>query len=140
MLQDSDHWFENLFYCTIVVPVIIVHSTDLIIVSPDNATFNCTATAKPRAVIQWTINNGMVLTGTMGKFTITDTTEGDCIITNPPSECVITSILDIADNVPNDSGQYVCTAINDADNNTASVSLTVNGKKSHRLCARLVVN
>ena len=70
----------------------------------------------------------MVLTGTMGKFTITDITEGDCIITNPPSECVITSILDIVDNVPNDSGQYLCTAINDAGNNTASVSLTVYGK------------
>ena len=69
----------------------------------------------------------------MGKFTITVTTEGDCIITNPPSECVITSILDIADNVPNDSGEYVCAAINDAGNNTASVSLTVNGKHfSHR--------
>ena len=75
----------------------------------------------------------MVLTGTMGNFTITDTTEGDCIITNPPSECVITSILDIADNVPNDSGEYVCTAINDAGNNAASASLTVNGKHfSHR--------
>ena len=99
-------------------------------VSPDSATFNCTATAKPRAVIQWTINNGMVLTGTMGKFTITETAEGDCIITNPPSECVITSTLDIVNTIPNDSGVYVCTTINDAGNNTASVSLTVNGKYS----------
>ena len=82
----------------------------------------------------------MVLTGTMGKFTITDTTEGDCIITNPPSECVITSILDIADNVPNDSGEYVCTAINDASNNTASVSLTVYGKhSSHRVMYLYIV-
>ena len=122
-----------MFYFIIVVPVITVPPTDPTVVSPDSATFSCTATAKPRAVIQWTINDGMVLTGTMGKFTITDTTEGDCIITSPPSECVITSILDIADNVPNDSGEYVCTAINDAGNNTASVSLTVNGKySSHR--------
>ena len=124
----------NLLCCSIVVPVITVPPTDLTVVSPDSATFNCTATAKPRAVIQWTIiNNGMVLTGTMGKFTITDTAEGDCIITNPPSECVITSILDITDNIPNDNGVYVCTAINGAGNNTASVSLTVNGKySSHR--------
>ena len=78
----------------------------------------------------------MVLTGTMGKFTITDTTEGDCIISDPPNDCVITSTLDIADNVPNDSGEYVCTAINDAGNDTASISLIVNGKySSHRtLC------
>ena len=118
----------SFIYCTIVVPVITVPPTDLTVVSPDSATFNCTATAKPRAVIQWTINNGMVLTGTMGKYTITDTTEGDCIISNPPSECVITSILDIVDNIPNDSGEYVCTAINDAGNDTASASLIVYGK------------
>ena len=75
----------------------------------------------------------MDLTGTMGKFTITDTTAGECIISNPPSECVITSILDIADNVPNDSGEYVCTAINDAGNDIESASLTVYGKySSHR--------
>ena len=70
----------------------------------------------------------MVLTGTMSKFTITDTTEGDCIISNPPSECMITSTLDIADNIPNDSGQYVCTAINDAGNDTTSALLTVHGE------------
>ena len=120
----------SFFYYTIVVPVITVPPTNLTVVSPNSAAFNCTATAKPRAVIQWTVNDGMVLTGTMGKFTITNTTEGDCIITNPPSECVITSILDIADTVPNDSGEYVCTTSNDAGNNTASVSLTVNGKYS----------
>ena len=70
----------------------------------------------------------MVLTGTMDKYTITDTTEGDCIISNPPSECVISSILNIVDNVPNDSGEYVCTAINDAGNDIESASLTVYGK------------
>ena len=121
-------WFESYIYCTIVAPVITVPPTDLTVVSPDSATFNCTAIAKPQAVIQWTINNGMVLTGTMGKYSISDTTEGDCIISNPPSECVITSILDIADNIPNDSGEYVCTAINDAGNDTASASLIVYGK------------
>ena len=129
-----------MFYCTIVFPVITAPPTDLTVVSPDSATFNCTATAKPRAVIQWTINDGMVLTATMGKFTITDTTEGDCIITNPPNECVITSILDIADNVPNDSGEYVCTAINDAGNNTASVSLTVNGKYSSQTATYVAIH
>ena len=123
-----DHWIKNFINCIIVVPVITVPPTNLTVVSPDSATLNCTATAKPRAAIQWTINNGMILTGTMGKFTITDTSEGDCIISNPPSECVITSTLDIADNVPNDSGEYVCTAINDAGNDTTSASLTVYGK------------
>ena len=70
----------------------------------------------------------------MGKFFISDVRVGDCIITDPPSDCVITSTLDINATVPNDSGDYVCTAINDAGNDTASVSLTVHGKCSlHKL-------
>ena len=69
----------------------------------------------------------------MGKFSISDPREGDCIITDPPSDCMITSTLDINDAVPNDSGEYVCTAINAAGNDTAFVSLTVHGKYSlHR--------
>ena len=66
----------------------------------------------------------------MGKSTISYSTEGDCIITEPPSDCVITSILDINNIVPNDSGEYVCTAINAAGSDTASGSLTVHGKYS----------
>ena len=70
----------------------------------------------------------------MGKFFISYVRNGDCIITDPPSDCVITSTLDINNIVSNDSGDYVCTAINDADSNTTSVSLTVHGKSSlHKL-------
>ena len=123
---------DNIF-CTTVVPVITTPPINLTVISPDIATFNCTATAKPRAVIQWT-KNEVVLNGTMGKFSISDSTEGDCIITDPPSHCVITSTLDINLTVPNDSGEYVCTAINAAGNDFASVSLTVHGKYSlHKL-------
>ena len=119
---------QNHYYTT-VVPVITVPPTHLTVVTPDSATFNCTATAKPRAVIQWT-RNGIVLNGTMGKFIISYSTEGDCIITEPLSDCVIARTLDINDAVPNDSGEYVCTAISAAGNDTASVSLTVHGKYS----------
>ena len=63
----------------------------------------------------------------MGKFFISGVREGNCIITDPPSECMTTSTLDIYDVVPNDSGEYVCTAINDAGSNTIPVSLTVHG-------------
>ena len=68
----------------------------------------------------------------MEKFFISDVREGegDCIFTDPPSDCVITSTLDIYDIVPNDSGEYVCAAINAAGNDTASGSLTVHGKYS----------
>ena len=129
-ISNCTYSLRIFFYYTTVAAVITTPPDNLTVVSPDSATFNCTATAKPRAVIQWTINNGTVLTGTMGKFTITPSTQGDCIITNPPSECMITSTLDIADNVPNDSGEYVCTAINVAGNDTESASLTVHGKDS----------
>ena len=115
------------FYYTTVVPVITNPPTILTVVSPDSAGFNCTATAKPRAVIKWT-RNGIVLNGTVGKFFISDVKEGDCIITDPPSECVIISTLDINDTVSNDNGEYVCTAINTAGNDTASVSLPVHGE------------
>ena len=64
----------------------------------------------------------------MGKFFISEVREGDCIITDPTTDCVITSTLDIYDVVPNNSGDYVCTVINDAGSDTASVSLTVHGK------------
>ena len=118
-----------IIYYTTVVPVITTPPINLTIVTHDSATFNCTATAKPRAIIQWT-RNGIVLNDVLGKFMISDTREGDCIITDPPSDCVITSTLDINDVVPNDSGEYVCTAINAAGSDTASVSLTVHGKYS----------
>ena len=119
----------KVIYYTTVVPVITVPPINLTVISPDSATFICTATAKTRAIIQWT-RNGIVLDGSMGKFMISDTREGDCIITDSPSDCVITSTLDIDDVVPNDSGEYVCTAINAAGSDTASVSLTVHGKYS----------
>lgn len=102
-------------------------TNNLIVVSHDNATFSCTATAKPLAIIQWS-RNGMALTGTMDKFIITNFTQGECFSTNPTSECMITSVLTIVDSVPNDSGEYLCTAINFAGNDTAFVSLTVHGK------------
>ena len=116
------------YFCfTTVIPIITVPPTNLTVVSPDSATFDCTVTAKPRAVIQWT-RNGVVFNGTMEKFFISYSTEGDCIITDPPSDCVITSTLDINDVVPNDSGEYLCTAINAAGNDTAPVLLTIHGK------------
>ena len=118
-----------MFYCLAVAPIITAPPTNLTVISPDSATFNCTATAKPRAIIQWT-RNGNVLNVTMGKFTITDSTQGDCIITNPPSDCITTSRLDIADTIPNDSGEYVCTAINVVGYDMESASLTVKGKYS----------
>ena len=118
--------FIFLLYAYIVVPVITISPTNQTVVSTDNATFTCTATAKPRGVIQWR-RNGVVLTNTM-KHIIIDSEEGDCVITNPPSDCIIISTLSITNNTQNDNGEYVCTVSNPAGYDIASVSLIVYGK------------
>jgi len=67
------------------------------------------------------------------KHIIIDSTEEDCIITNPPNDCIIISTLSISNSIPNDSGEYVCTASNPAGYDITSVSLTVYGRYSfHR--------
>ena len=112
--------------CTIVVPVVTVLSMSQTITSPNTATFNCTAIAKPRAIIQW-IRNGMVLRDTTPRITITNCTQGDCNYTSPPSHCVLTSMLEIVNTVPDDGGEYICNASNPAGSNTEMVSLHING-------------
>ncbi|XP_065918563.1 hemicentin-1-like isoform X2 [Dysidea avara] len=107
-----------------VFPVVVL-SLNQTIISPNTATFNCTATAKPRAIIQW-IRNGMILRDTTPRITMTNFTQGDCNITSPPSDCVIISILGIINIVPDDDGEYTCNASNSAGNDAEIVSLIVN--------------
>ena len=99
------------------------------VVSPDTATLNCSVTAKPRAEIQW-MRDGMVLGNTIDnitKVTILYDEQGDCIITRPPSECVLTSILMLTDTIPANAGQYVCSASNPAGSDMESAQLAVHG-------------
>ena len=101
------------------------------VVSPNPAMFNCSATAKPRADIQW-MRGGMVLSNTLDgstKITITPITQGDCNITRPPSECVLTSTLEITETIPDDAGEYVCYATNPVGSVLETASLIVNGMK-----------
>ena len=114
-----------MFIVFVVFPVVVL-SLNQTIISPNTATFNCTATAKPRAIIQW-IRNGMILRDTTPRITMTNFTQGDCNITSPPSDCVIISILGIINIVPDDDGEYTCNASNSAGNDAEIVSLIVNG-------------
>jgi len=59
---------------------------------------------------------------------ITNSTIGNCSITNPPSECVSSSTLQILKIRAVDSGEYNCIANNVAGNNTGAAQLIVNGK------------
>ena len=114
-----------------VVPVVTITPMNQTVVSPNITTFNCSATAKPRAEIEW-MRNGMVLVsgGTVDSITkiiIIETPQGDCNITRPPSECVLTSTLDLEVTMPINVGEYVCRASNPAGSDLENASLTVHG-------------
>jgi len=96
--------------------------------STDTTTINCSATAKPRAEIQW-MRDGMVLSDNSTRITIDYDAQGDCIITRPPSDCAITSTLEITGTIPDDAGEYVCNATNPVGNVLETASLIVNGIK-----------
>ena len=103
------------------------------VVSPNITTFICSATAKPRAEIQW-MRNGMVLNNTVDnitKITIIDIAQGVCNITRPPSECVLTSTLDLEMTMPINVGEYVCNASNPAGSDRENASLTVHGMQMY---------
>jgi len=96
--------------------------------STDMTTIKCSATAKPRAEIQW-MRDGMVLSDNSTWITISNDEQGDCIITRPPSECMLTSTLEITGTIPDDAGEYVCNATNPAGSVLETALLIVNGIK-----------
>jgi len=109
-----------------VVTFLNVINVNQTILSPNTARINCTATAKPRAIIQW-IRNGVVVEGNTARITMTNFTQGNCSTTSPPSQCAVTSILEIVNTVPNDAGEYMCNASNPAGGDIETISLIVNG-------------
>ena len=115
---------KPLFIIFTVSPVVTV--INQIIISPNTAVLNCSATAKPLAEIQW-IRNGITLTDNTTKFTLINIIQGPCYITSPLSECLLTSILEITNTLPQDGGEYMCVASNPAGNDMETVLLTVNG-------------
>ena len=55
---------------------------------------------------------------------------GNCTITDPPSECVSSSRLEILKTRAVDSGEYTCVASSVAGTDSASTSLIVNGEQN----------
>jgi len=127
----SYSWWYNvmmLFYNYLSVGPVVM-TTNQTVVSPDTAILNCSATAKPRAEIQW-MRDGMVLGNTINnttKVTIFYDEQGDCIITRQPDECVLASTLILSDTIPDNTGQYVCSASNPAGSDMEAAWLTVHG-------------
>ena len=98
--------------------------------STNNITFTCVANANPRALIQWIFNGNVLrnMSDTDGtKYLITNETEGNCAITDPPSQCETSSTLEIFNTQPADSGEYTCIASNVAGTSIESAELTVTG-------------
>ena len=114
-----------------MAPVITMQTVNKFVEALKNVSFYCTAVAKPQASIEW-IKNGNTLTNmsddyNITKFLVTRSTKGNCWITDPISECERSSILSIFNTKPDDSGNYVCTANNEAGYVEESAHLSVDG-------------
>ena len=59
---------------------------------------------------------------------ITNSIMGNCTITDPPSQCVSSSTLQISNTRAVDSGEYTCVATNVAGMDDGTAQLIVNGK------------
>ena len=90
-----------------------------------NVTFICVANAKPRATIQWA-KSGNVLSNTTS-IRISTMTMGNCTLTDPPEQCVISSKLEIINAQPPDDGIYTCNATNEAGYLEKNATLSVDG-------------
>ena len=101
-------------------------------ISGEDVNFTCTATGKPQAVISWLINNNeMISNNSLSdggiSVIITNSIIGNCNITDPPSQCVSSSTLQILNTRAVDSGEYTCVASNGVGSATAKLHLTVIG-------------
>ena len=111
-------------------PIITTQPMSQVSQVTNNITFNCAANANPRALIQW-IFNGSVLRNMSdtirAKYLITNETEGNCAVNDPPSHCETSSTLQIFNTQPSDSGEYTCNASNAAGASIESVELNITG-------------
>ena len=95
-----------------------------------DVTFTCVANANPRAIIHWSFNGNVLrnMSDTDGsRYYITTETEGNCLVTDLPSQCETSSTLGIVNTELADSGEYTCNASNSAGAGTVSAELTVIG-------------
>ena len=106
-----------------VAPVILIPPEDLTVVSPEDATFFCQATARPGPTMTWwrveedgNLNQIMEATG------IYD------IVTTEMGERIRNSTLVVIGSLPSDTGTYLCQAGNVVAMDSATANLTIYGK------------
>ena len=118
-------------------PIITTQPLSQVSQATNNVTVTCIVIANPRALIQWIFNGSVLrnISDTDGtKYLITNETEGNCTITDPPNQCETSSTLEIFNVQPADSGEYICDASNAAGASVESAELTIIGNtKFHML-------
>ena len=103
-----------------VAPRILDPPDDLTVVEPQDATFSCLATGRPRPDIVWTRLSDMVqLQNQSGVYRIEEWEIGDR---------ERRSNLTIVGTQPSDAGAYACVAVNEPGNAMQQATLTVHGE------------
>ena len=98
-------------------------------VQPEDATFTCVATARPRpSITWWRVESDGSLTQVMEEATVTEMMSG---------ERVLMSNLTIESAQPSDAGDYTCVAENEVSNTSATATLVVHGEFQVYAIARL---
>ena len=105
---------------------------DRILTSNENVNFSCVTTGTPQAVISWLRNNNVLISSNSLSdggvpVVISNSVMGNCTITDPPSQCVSSSTLQILNTRAVDSGEYTCIASNEVGRDTAIFNVIVNG-------------
>ena len=102
-----------------VAPQILDPPDDLTVVEPQDATFSCLATGRPRPDIVWTRLSDMVqLLSQSANFMIEEQEIGDR---------ERRSNLTILGTQPSDTGAYACVAMNEPGTEREQATLTVHG-------------
>ena len=103
-----------------VAPQILDPPDDLTVVEPQDATFSCLATGRPRPDIVWTRLSDMEqLQNQPGVYGIEEQEIGDR---------ERRSNLTIVGTQPSDAGAYACVAVNEPGNATQQATLRVHGE------------
>ena len=106
-----------------VAPQILDPPDDLTVVEPQDATFSCLATGRPRPDIVWTRLSDMTqLQPQSANFTIEEQVIGDR---------ERRSNLTILGSQPSDAGGYACVAMNEPGTDREEATLTVHGEPHH---------
>ena len=106
-----------------VAPQITDPPDDLTVVEPQDVTFSCLTTGRPRPVIVWTRLSDMVqLQPSSVDLTIEEQVIGDR---------ERRSNLTILGTQPSDAGGYACVATNEPGTDREEATLTVHGEPDH---------